>query len=75
MGLLQPEERWGPPDSEERILRYRFNPREEIRSRRRNDACKHKCLLSSRVSDLLCLKQEKNPNWTPGLDNGFGAQS
>lgn len=49
MGLIQPEERWGPPDPEERHLRHIFNPREEVRCRRRNDACKHNCLLGSKV--------------------------
>lgn len=44
------QERWGPPDPQERRVRHLFNPREEIRSRRRNDACKHKCIFSSRVN-------------------------
>lgn len=51
VGVLQPEERWGPPDPQERHLRHMFNPREETRSRRRNDACKHNCFLGSKVMD------------------------
>lgn len=43
------QERWGPPDPQERHVRHLFNPREEIRSRRRNDTCKHKCLFASKV--------------------------
>lgn len=51
VGVLQPEERWGPPDPQERHLRHIFNPREEIRSRRRNDSCKHNCFLGSKIMD------------------------
>lgn len=51
VGVLQPEERWGPPDPQERHLRHMFNPREEIRSRRRNDSCKHNCFLNSKIMD------------------------
>lgn len=49
IGVVQAQERWGPPDSQERHLRHLFNPREETRSRRRNEFCKHKCFLKSKV--------------------------
>lgn len=49
VGLFKPSERWGPADPEERHLRKIFNPREEIRSRRRYETCQHNCLLNSKV--------------------------
>lgn len=44
------QERWGSPDPQERRMRHLFNPREEIRSKRRNDECRHKCISANKVS-------------------------
>lgn len=51
--MIQPDERWGPPDPNERHLRRMFNPREETKLRRRNDKCIHKCLLNSEVHSII----------------------
>ncbi|KAF2885827.1 hypothetical protein ILUMI_20346 [Ignelater luminosus] len=59
VGILQPEERWGPPDPEERHLRHLFNPRQEIRSRRRDDTCQHNCLISSRYIKKISAEERE----------------
>lgn len=56
-GLFSSTEEWGPPDQETRAQRLLFNPRFEVRFRRRFDACKHRCLLDSPVLNN-CLERE-----------------
>ncbi|KAK4876993.1 hypothetical protein RN001_009499 [Aquatica leii] len=63
LGLLQPEERWGPSNPKERHLRYLFNPRKEIRSRRREDTCEHICLLRNSLLENL-IDMENNARYT-----------
>ncbi|XP_022919585.1 sodium-dependent dopamine transporter-like [Onthophagus taurus] len=53
IGLFQPHERFGPPDYKERELRRLFNPRTETRCRRRNQLCKHRCLLGSKPLSMI----------------------
>ncbi|GJQ77219.1 DAT [Trypoxylus dichotomus] len=66
LGLFKPTEYYGPPDAEERRVRRTYNPRKEIRCRRRTDKCTHRCLLgntnlrafvseSSDGQSVLCL--------------------
>lgn len=50
IGLVQAQERWGPPDPQERYLRHVYNPREETHSRKKNPVCRHECFLRSNVN-------------------------
>ncbi|XP_017782653.1 PREDICTED: sodium-dependent nutrient amino acid transporter 1-like [Nicrophorus vespilloides] len=59
LGLFQPEEHWGPPEQSIRHLRLIFNPRKEVRSRRRNETCQHKCLLGSKALKRVIYEEEK----------------
>lgn len=49
LSLLRPADTWGPSDPDVRLDRRLFNPRYEVRYRRKVEKCKHKCLLNSTV--------------------------
>ncbi|GJQ74225.1 putative solute carrier family 6 [Trypoxylus dichotomus] len=59
-GLLQPQERFGPPDRFERHLRRLFNPRKEVRSKRRAHICQHPCLIQTQ--ELKTIIEEEVVN-------------
>lgn len=58
-GLLQPHERWGPADPEERYMRLIYNPREETRIRRRQEKCQHDCLLHNKYVEKFMAAESQ----------------
>nr|XP_022914384.1 sodium-dependent proline transporter-like [Onthophagus taurus] len=49
VGLFKSTELYGSQDPEERHLRNVYNPRTEIKSKRKNDSCRHRCLINNRA--------------------------
>ena len=49
MSMFRQAENWGPSSTESKNNRKLFNPRYEVRFRRRVETCKHRCLLNSVV--------------------------
>ncbi|KAK9744545.1 Sodium:neurotransmitter symporter family [Popillia japonica] len=56
-GVLRAEERFGPPERQERHMRRLFNPRKETKSKRRMQICQHPCIINNHVVELV-IKSE-----------------
>ncbi|KAI4459017.1 sodium:neurotransmitter symporter family [Holotrichia oblita] len=56
-GILRAEERFGPPERQERHLRRLFNPRKETKSKRRMQICQHPCLINNQMMKLIVASE------------------
>lgn len=70
VGIFHSQERWGPADPEERHLRRLFNPRKEIKLRRRRTACLHHCLLDNKHLKKIVTDEQEARNEDKATQQG-----